>query len=106
MSFVSLKPGESALWPAGSPQTTAKGSVDHSLRTSAADIIDCTVPFTQRMKSVTFIIVTALLCQIIYFFDRAYIYMNYNQLLSNKEASSENPLTFSWNSRIPKPNQL
>lgn len=35
-----------------------------------------------------------------YFFDRAYIYMNYNQLLSNKEVSSENPLTFSWNSRI------
>lgn len=41
-----------------------------------------------------------------YFFDRVYIYVNYNRLLSNKEASSENPLTFSWNSRIPNPNQL
>lgn len=41
-----------------------------------------------------------------WFFDRVYIYINYNQLLSNKELSSENPLIFNWNSRIPNPNRL
>lgn len=57
----------SSLWPAGSPQMTGKGSTDRSLRTAAAGIIDCMVLFTRRMKSVTLITVTALLCQIIHF---------------------------------------
>lgn len=49
---------------------------------------------------------TSVLNHSFYSFDRAYIYMNHNQLLSNKEASSENSLTLSWNSKIPNPNQL
>lgn len=44
--------------------------------------------------------------QSLYFFDRVYIYVNYNQLSRNKEVPSENPITFIWNSRIPSPNQL
>lgn len=32
--------------------------------------------------------------QSLYFFDRVYIYVNYNQLSRNKEVPSENPLAF------------
>lgn len=103
MSFASLMAGDPApcaLLALPRPGRPQAGSFCSST--------DGTAPFAQKMKPVTFITVTTLLCQITHFvfLTRVYIYMNYNQLSGNKEVSSKNPLIFIWNSRIQSPNQL
>lgn len=103
MSFASLMAGDPALCALlavprpGRPRT---GSFCSS--------VDGTAPFAEKMKPVTFITVTALLCQITHFvfLTRVYIYMNYNELSGNKEVSLKKTLIFIWNSRIQSPNQL
>lgn len=76
MSFGSLKPGGSAPFDQSVLPNRRQGLTDHSLRTFVVDIIDCMVPFTLRVKSVTFITETEILCQLIHFvFLTEYIFI-------------------------------
>lgn len=75
MSFGILKPRESAPFDQKVLPRPQARTPWTSLRTFVVDIIDCTVPFTLRMKPVTFITVTAILCQLMHFIFLTDIYL-------------------------------